>query len=82
MQGKSLCDIEALKIIVVHSIPIIEDSAEAIGSEFKKKAGIWKFSTFSFHGTKTLTTGEGGMFVTNDTELYEQVATLNNHGRS
>ena len=81
----NFCDIEALKIIgEKYSIPIIEDSAEAIGSEFKKKkAGTFgKFSTFSFHGTKTLTTGEGGMFVTNDTELYEQVVTLNNHGRS
>ena len=39
------------------------------------------FGTFSFHGTKTLTTGEGGMFVTNDPELYEHVLTLSNHGR-
>lgn len=41
-----------------------------------------QFGTFSFHGTKTLTTGEGGMFVTNDAELYEKVLTLSNHGRS
>ena len=40
------------------------------------------FGTFSFHGTKTLTTGEGGMFVTNDASLYERVLTLNNHGRA
>ena len=39
------------------------------------------FGTFSFHGTKTLTTGEGGMFVTNDPDLYEYVLTLSNHGR-
>jgi perosamine synthetase len=37
---------------------------------------------FSFHGTKTLTTGEGGMFVTNDDALYEKVLTLSNHGRA
>ena len=66
-----------------YNIPIIEDSAEALGSIYKKKrAGtIGKFGTFSFHGTKTITTGEGGMFVTNDKKLYEEVLTLNNHGR-
>jgi perosamine synthetase len=41
-----------------------------------------KFGSFSFHGTKTLTTGEGGMFVTDDAELYETVLTLSNHGRA
>ena len=41
-----------------------------------------KFGTFSFHGSKTLTTGEGGMFVTNDVNLYERVLILSNHGRS
>jgi perosamine synthetase len=41
-----------------------------------------KFGTFSFHGTKTLTTGEGGMFVTDDPDLYEHVLTLSNHGRA
>jgi perosamine synthetase len=40
------------------------------------------FGTFSFHGTKTVTTGEGGMFVTNDNVLYERVMTLSNHGRA
>jgi perosamine synthetase len=41
-----------------------------------------KFGSFSFHGTKTLTTGEGGLFVTNDADLYETVLTLSNHGRA
>ncbi len=40
------------------------------------------FGAFSFHGTKTITTGEGGMFVTKDTQLYEKVLTLSNHGRA
>jgi perosamine synthetase len=40
-----------------------------------------KFGVFSFHGTKTITTGEGGMFVTNDFDLFERVLTLSNHGR-
>jgi perosamine synthetase len=41
-----------------------------------------KFGAFSFHGSKTVTTGEGGMFVTDDPDLYERVLTLSNHGRS
>mgnify|MGYP001317212702 CR=1 FL=1 len=72
-----------LEISEKYSIPIIEDSAEAIGSIFEnKKAGsIGLFGTFSFHGTKTITTGEGGILVTNDLNLYEKVLTLSNHGR-
>jgi perosamine synthetase len=41
-----------------------------------------KFGTFSFHGTKTITTGEGGMLVTRDPTLYERVLTLSHHGRA
>jgi perosamine synthetase len=67
-----------------HGLPIIEDAAEAIGSHWhgKHAGSMGRFGTFSFHGTKTLTTGEGGMFVTNDGDLYERVLTLSNHGRA
>jgi perosamine synthetase len=81
----NLCDMERLIAIGDrHGIPVIEDAAEAIGSEyFGKRAGsMGRFGAFSFHGTKTVTTGEGGMFVTNDAALYERVLTLSNHGRS
>jgi len=80
----NLCDMDALLAIgKKYNIAIIEDSAEAVGSIYKgKKAGsMGDFSTFSFHGTKTLTTGEGGMFLTNNDQLYETVLTLSNHGR-
>jgi perosamine synthetase len=81
----NLCDMESLLAIGArHGIPVIEDAAEAIGSEyFGRKAGsMGVFGSFSFHGTKTLTTGEGGMFVTNDPALYETALTLSNHGRA
>ena len=81
----NLCDMSALLSIgEKHGIPVIEDAAEAIGSTYRgQRAGaMGKFGTFSFHGTKTLTTGEGGMFVTNDSSLYERVLTLSNHGRA
>ena len=81
----NLCDIDHLRAIgEKHGMPIIEDAAEAIGSVWhgKRAGSMGKFGAFSFHGTKTLTTGEGGMFVTNDAELYECVLTLSNHGRA
>jgi perosamine synthetase len=81
----NLCDMDKLLAIGnKYNIPIIEDAAEAIGSIYhgKRAGSMGKFGSFSFHGTKTLTTGEGGMFVTNDSILYEKVLTLSNHGRS
>ena len=81
----NLCDMDRLLAIgQKHGIPIIEDAAEAIGSVYhgKRAGSMGKFGSFSFHGTKTLTTGEGGMFVTNDAALYETVLTLSNHGRA
>lgn len=81
----NLCDMNALlEIGRRHNIPIIEDAAEAIGSKwYGKRAGsMGSFGVFSFHGTKTITTGEGGMFVTDDDSLYESVLTLSNHGRA
>jgi len=80
----NLCEMDKLLAIgEKHGIPVIEDAAEAIGSIYhgKRAGSMGKFGAFSFHGTKTLTTGEGGMFVTNDPELYEHVFTLSNHGR-
>ena len=80
----NLCEMDQLLTIgQKYKIPVIEDAAEAIGSIYygKKAGSIGSFGAFSFHGSKTVTTGEGGMFVTDDKELYERVLTLSNHGR-
>jgi perosamine synthetase len=81
----NLCDMDALQAIAdKHGLHLIEDAAEAIGSVWhgKRAGSMGAFGAFSFHGTKTITTGEGGMFVTNDAALFERVLTLSNHGRA
>ena len=81
----NLCDMDRLLSIGKrHGIAVIEDAAEALGSQYhgKRAGSMGKFGIFSFHGTKTLTTGEGGMFVTDDPTLFEKVLTLSNHGRA
>jgi perosamine synthetase len=81
----NLCDMDALLAIGArHGLPVIEDAAEAIGSRYHDRAAgsMGAFGTFSFHGTKTVTTGEGGLFVTDDAALHERVLTLSNHGRA
>lgn len=80
----NLCQISELKLLAdKYKLLLIEDAAEALGSEYhgKKAGSMSEFGVFSFHGTKTMTTGEGGIFVTNNSQLYEQVLTLSNHGR-
>ena len=81
----NLCDMDALLAIgAAHGLPVIEDAAEALGSAWhgRRAGSMGRFAAFSFHGTKTLTTGEGGMFVTSDDALAETVTTLSNHGRA
>jgi len=67
-----------------HGIAIIEDAAEAIGTEYKgRKAGTFgDTGVFSFHGSKVLTTGEGGMLVTDSEKLYNRTKFLSDHGRA
>jgi perosamine synthetase len=78
-----LPDIEAIEL-VADGIPMIEDAAQAVGARiFDRPAGtLGDIGTFSFHGTKTMTTGEGGMVVTNRHDLAERIARLRDHGRT
>ena len=81
----NLCNMDSLLAIgAKHGIPIIEDAAEALGSQWhgRRAGSMGSFGAFSFHGTKTITTGEGGMLVTGDAALYERVLTLSHHGRA
>jgi perosamine synthetase len=66
-----------------HKVAIIEDAAEAIGSEYHSaKAGsMGDTGVLSFHGSKTLTTGEGGMLVTNRDDIRQRALQLRDHGR-
>jgi perosamine synthetase len=68
---------------IAAGIPIIEDAAQAIGASWNGvPAGrLGDIGVFSFHGTKTMTTGEGGMVVTNRHDLFDRVSTLRDHGR-
>jgi perosamine synthetase len=74
---------EVVAIAEKHGIPLVEDSAESLGSTYKgTRAGKFGVgSVFSFHRTKTLVTGEGGMLVLDDDKLYERCMFLRDHGR-
>lgn len=80
----SLADYDAIQAIAArHGIAVIEDAAEAIGSESEgRRAGTFgDMAIFSFHGSKTMTTGEGGMLVTNREDLHQRALVLGDHGR-
>ena len=80
----SMCEMDEIMAIGRrHKLYIIEDAAEAIGSTYKGKlaGSMGDFGAFSFHGTKTITTGEGGMLVTNSDEHFERASILHDHGR-
>ncbi|MDE1855906.1 MAG: DegT/DnrJ/EryC1/StrS family aminotransferase [Candidatus Micrarchaeota archaeon] len=77
------CDMDPImEVADKHGIPVIEDCAEAHGAEYKKrKVGTFgRVASFSFYGNKIITTGEGGMVLTNDDELAEKMGILRNQG--
>ncbi|WP_035884082.1 DegT/DnrJ/EryC1/StrS family aminotransferase [Cupriavidus metallidurans] len=67
-----------------HDLAVIEDAAEAAGTwSHGRPAGTFGATgTFSFHGSKTLTTGEGGMLITDDDAIHQRVLVLRDHGRA
>jgi perosamine synthetase len=75
------CDMDRIQEIAdKYNLPIIEDAAEAHGAEYKsKKAGsLGDISTFSLYANKIMTSGEGGMVLTNDKKYYEKIEYLKN----
>lgn len=81
----NLADMNSImRIAKHHNLVVLEDAAEGLGSEYNgRKAGsIADAGVFSFHGTKTIATGEGGMLVTNNTDVYNKAKILNDHGRN
>lgn len=80
----NLCELDRLsKICHDRGIALIEDAAEGLGSvhQGRKAGSVGDFSIFSFHGTKTVTTGEGGMLCSNRSDLWDRTRTLADHGR-
>lgn len=77
------CDMDAiLEIARKHDLLVIEDGAHALGASYKgKKIGsIADMTCFSFHPVKPVTTGEGGMIVTDNEELYRRLVLYRSHG--
>lgn len=77
------CDMDALLAICKnYNLFLIEDCAEAIGTRYKgKHVGTFgDISTFSFFGNKTITTGEGGMVITNDDTLFDRAVHFKGQG--
>ena len=78
------CDLDKLRRIAGKKIKIIEDAAQAIGSKFNKKflGTIGDFGGYSFYGNKIITTGEGGVILTNKKNYEKKLYMIKNHGRS
>ena len=84
LAGQS-CDMEAIhELSIRYGFRIIEDASHAIGATYRgEKVGSGRYSditVFSFHPVKIITTGEGGMAVTNDPALVKHMARLRSHG--
>lgn len=79
------CDMEAIKSLgEVYGFNIIEDASHAVGASYKdSRIGSGKYSditVFSFHPVKIITSGEGGMCMTNDPDLYLKLRLCRSHG--
>ncbi|MEM9012102.1 MAG: DegT/DnrJ/EryC1/StrS family aminotransferase [Pseudomonadota bacterium] len=80
----SMCDWPALRSLAdEHDLLLVEDAAEALGSTLNggQAGSFGDLGAFSFHASKTLVTGEGGMLVTDDDHLHARIQQLRDHGR-
>ena len=77
------CEMEKIHNIArKHNLIVIEDAAHALGAQYKGKmvGSISDMTTFSFHPVKHITTGEGGMILTNNDRLYQRLKLFRTHG--
>lgn len=84
LYGQS-CDMDIImRMAQKYNLKVIEDSAQGVGVKFNgKHVGTFgEFGSFSFYGNKTITTGEGGMLVTNNPVLAKKAFAFKNHGRT
>lgn len=83
--GGQSCDMEKIHVLAKKfNITVIEDASHAIGADYEDtKVGCCKYSdmtVFSFHPVKIVTTGEGGMVLTNSKDLYDKLVLYRSHG--
>jgi 8-amino-3,8-dideoxy-alpha-D-manno-octulosonate transaminase len=73
---------EIMDVTTTHGIPVIEDTAQSCGGKLNGKAlgSFGSMGTFSFDSVKTMTTGEGGMIITDDADLYIKASEYHDHG--
>jgi perosamine synthetase len=79
----NVCEMDTImQIANSHRIAVVEDVAEAFACRYKNRlAGVFgAIGTFSFQATKTITTGEGGMVITSDENLYDRMVLYRSHG--
>jgi len=77
------CDMDRIMAIAgKHRLVVIEDAAHAIGTDYRGRriGSIGDMTIFSFHPIKNITTGEGGMFCSDDEELLDRIRRLKFHG--
>ncbi len=74
---------DIMKLAKKYNLYVIEDAAPSIGAEIagKRTGSFGHVSGFSFQGAKILVTGEGGMLVSNDTDIFNKAQSLSDHGR-
>jgi len=82
MMGAAARIEEIQQIAARHGLPVIEDTAQSPGASVngRKLGSFGTCGTFSFDPVKTITTGEGGMVITNDSELWRTLSEYQDHG--